>query len=169
MKTRNYHLKLSTGSVDRLIRNLEKYKADMLKKVDELIDVMCENGETFAIRYLSHIDTGLTLGSIMSYRDGNRGIIQVGGHAIWIEFGTGTTYNKGEDGVHDNKYELGLSPWGQYGKGQGNADLHPNGWAYQTDDGSWRMTKGIPMNPFMAQTAMELERYFRTEVKKVWK
>ena len=168
MRTRTYKAKLSTGSISRLIRNLENYKGTIDSRVSELIDLMCEHGETFAIRFLSHIDTGLTLGSILSYRDGNRGIIQAGGHAIWIEFGTGTTYNTGGDEAHPDRASLGISDWGTYGKGYGNAADYPNGWRYLGSDGKYHYTKGIPENPFMAQTALELERYFVSNAKKVW-
>jgi hypothetical protein len=106
----------------------------------------------------------------MGYRSGNMGIIEVGGNAIWIEFGTGVVANPGTDSVHSPDASASMAiirPWGTYGKGQGS---NPGGWFYydEADHGKLKHTFGIPMNPFMEQAAHRLEREFRRKAKEVF-
>lgn len=158
---------LSAHSIDSAIKYLEKYKERLEKRLYELIDRMCADGEAWAIMYLDHVDTGETQSSIIGYREGNIGIVEAGGAAVWIEFGTGVTYNEGGDEVHENRAELGISEWGTYGEGHG-AD--PNGWYYydKKDGGRRKHTYGIPMDPFMQIAANHLRDTFRTKAKEVF-
>lgn len=168
--TKTITIQLNDKSISKAIKQLEAYKKRIKLKLMELIDVMCMDGEDYACEYLTHIDTGETLGSIMGYREGNRGIIEAGGNAIWIEFGTGTLHNGGKttDPFHENRRELGISDWGTYGKGQGNGDEYPNGWFYYKD-GAWHRTEGITEEPFMANTAERLREEFKKTAQKVFK
>lgn len=158
---------LNSRGIDKAIKQLQAEKKRIQLKLWELIDVMCMDGEDYACEYMTHIDTGETLGSIMGYREGNRGIITAGGAAVWIEFGTGVYSNGGKSGgdpFHPNRSELGISDWGTYGKGQGS---NPNGWWY-FKGGEWHHTMGIAEEPFMANTAERLQEEFRTTAQKVF-
>ena len=165
MKTTTIKFSLTNKGVDKAIRQLEEYKKRIIKRLQTLLDVMCMDGEDYACQYLTHIDTGETHDSIMGYREGNRGIIEVGGNAIWIEFGTGTTKNVMGDPFHENRYELGINNWGGFGMGQGD---DPNGWWYWKDN-KWNHTYGIMMQPFMHNTAMQLRETFRDNAERVFK
>lgn len=171
MRTKTIKVQLNTKSISKAIKDLEAYKKHIKLKLWELIDVMCMDGEDYACEYMTHVDTGETLGSIMGYREGDKGIITAGGAAVWIEFGTGTLSNGGKasgDPFHPDRQKLGVSDWGTYGKGQGNGDAYPNGWFYYKN-GEWHRTTGIAEEPFMANTAERLRDEFNQTVRKVFK
>ena len=158
---------LSRAGIDHTILELENEKKRIKEKLLELIEAMCKDGEHFAINAMGHIDTGLTLNSIVGYRNGNKGIVQAGGHAIWIEFGTGA---KGLESSHPSGEYLNAADW-QYCTGPtifftANGKV---GWYYPTDDGEWRFTEGIPSQHFMYDTARHLERTFKENAEKVFK
>lgn len=151
-------------SIDKAIEELEKEKKEIEKRVQKLIDAMCQEGEYTAKLLLTHIDTGETYSSIMGYRDGEKGIISVGGNAIWIEFGTGVIYN-GPGINHPDGFESGLIVGhGEYGKGQG---ANPKGWFY-LKGGKRYHTKGIPTEPFMYETALWLQDNFKRMANEVF-
>lgn len=167
MANKTITINVSVNSIDKAIKELEVYKTRIEQRLNQLIDRMCADGASYAILNLTHIDTGATQSSIIGYRSGNMGIIEVGGNAIWIEFGTGVLGNRGSDNVHQDRGLLGISEWGTYGKGQGS---NPGGWFYydEADHGKLKHTFGIPMNPFMEQAAHRLEREFRRKAKEVF-
>ena len=164
MKTKTIKVQLSPSSIDRAIKELEAYKKRIKLKLMELIDVMCMDGEDYACSYLTHVDTGETLQSIMGYREGNHGIIEAGGAAVWIEFGTGVAFNV-VDYAHPTREDLGISDWGEYGKGKG---ANPNGWYYYGKDNKLHFTQGIPSEPFMQYAADKLIEEFRATAVKVF-
>ena len=157
-------LELSVESIDRAIKEIEKRRAEIPKLVEKLIDKMLVVGEDYAINTVGHVDTGETLSSIMGYREGNRGVIVAGGAAVWLEFGTGVTKNMQQE--HPKAQELGMRPWGTYGKGQGG---DPDGWWYPGDDGRYHHTYGIQANMFMYRTAKYLQDMFETLGKEVFR
>ena len=166
MKTTTIELALSAKGINKAIKQLEAYKKRIQKRLEQLIEVMCEQGETYAINSLGHIDTGLTLSTIFSYREGNRGVISAGGHAIWIEFGTGA---KGLESSHPSGDWLNTADW-NYCVGEtifftANGKV---GWYFPDDDGTWKFTEGIESQHFMYDAAMNLMRTFRTNAQKVF-
>ena len=163
MKTTTINLKLNTRSLDAAIRKLEAYQKHIENRVKALIEVMCLDGEEYAKAYLLHWGTGMTYGSIIGYREGNRGIIEAGENAIWIEFGTGVTKNIFGDPFHE-RGKLGVYTFGGYGMGHG-AD--PYGWWYWKDN-KWNHTYGIQMQPFMHNAAMKLKEDFEQTSKRVF-
>lgn len=149
------------------------YEKTLKGKVEELIRVMCRNGEDYAINGVGHIDTGETLSSIKAYRLGNVGVIIAGGQALWIEFGTGVVANAG-NAPHPKATELGMMPWGTYvapypvnktGEPHG-AD--PNGWWYYDDAGKLKHTYGIRGNKFFYNTAQMLRRSYPDMAKEIF-
>ncbi len=163
MSTKSITISYSDSGLDAAVAWLEGYSKRLEKNVTELINKMLNEGETYAANSLGHIDTGETLSTIMGYREGNTGILMVGGNAVWIEFGTGCTYNTGAS--HPKLSELNMSVWGTYGEGHG-AD--PNGWYYPGDDGTWHHTYGIPMNKFFYNTAQMLRKEYKRMAQEVF-
>lgn len=155
----------SQAGLERAADWLEDYVKSLKDKASELLNAMLKEGEMTAKLYLEHIDTGQTLNSIMGYRNGNKGVIVVGGNAIWIEFGTGVVANEG-NAPHPKAAELNMSPWGTYGYGLGAS---PDGWYYKRADGQVRHTYGIPSNPFMYETAKMLRRQCPRMAREVFK
>ena len=163
---------LNKQSIDKAIRQLRAYKKRIEKRTDELISVMCQEGERYARVALTHIDTGDTLNSIIGYRDGDKGIIQAGGHAIWIEFGTGV---KGKQSPHPSSDWLGKQNW-QYAVGK-FIRKRPNGligWYYPTDEFDengnpiYAFTQGLESNHFLFDACVKLEMNFKENAKKVF-
>lgn len=147
-------IQLSEESIKAAIKELNKYKRELDKKVNALIELMLKHGEDYAINQVGHVDTGETLSSIHGYRDGNKGVVVAGGNAIWLEFGTGVRHNGAQgSSPHPVGAELGMTI-GDYGQGKG---ANPNGWWYYDGD-KVKHTYGIPANMFMWHTARELER-----------
>ena len=146
---------LSVDSINNAINQLNTYKQRLNERVNILLDIMAQEGETFALLHLNdfnfdnnpeHSET-----TVMSYREGNKGIIVAGGNAMWVEFGTGVLHNTTK---HPKADELGMSPWGTYGKGKG-ASL--TGWWYWDDARNMPIhTEGITANMFMYNTAKYL-------------
>ena len=176
MQTKTIRITVSRSGINKAIRELEKYKKRLTIKLWELIDTMCMDGEDYACEYMTHVDTGETLGSIIGYRQGNIGIIEAGGAAIWIEFGTGLTHNSGTDHFHPNRKELGISDWGTYidpdprkNRSQRAHGGDSGGWYYYgLDDGKLHHTEGMPEEPFMANTAERLVDEFKKTAAKVF-
>ena len=144
---------------------LTGYKSRLIKQAEALLGQMLQEGEQYAINSLGHIDTGETLSTIAAYREGNHGILLVGGNAIWLEFGTGVFFN-GEGYNHPKAEELGMSAHGTYGFGFGS---NPNGWWYIGDDGESHHTQGIEANMFFYNTAQMLRREYKRMAKEIFK
>lgn len=149
----------------RLQEFLDDYKRYLNESVNLLLESMLDVGELWAINDLGHIDTGETLTTIAAYRNGNKGVIVAGGAAIWIEFGTGVVRNA-DNAPHPKAAELGMSPWGTFGKGFGS---NPNGWWYLGDDGKAHHTYGIRGNKFLYNTAQYLAKACPEMAKEIFK
>lgn len=161
----NYEIKLINE--EQVIQDLKDKAKETTKRVRELLKVMLKLGEEYAIQYVGHVDTGDTLNSITSYRNGNKGFIVAGGAAIWLEFGTGVSKNAGN--VHPPIVDspVPIYEHGTYGKGQGS---NPDGWWYiSPKDGKPHKTKGIRGNQFMYRTYQELMKEYPNLVKEVMK
>lgn len=146
---------------------LMKWKTKILRNAEKLLDKMLKEGEQYAfLGAAAHIYTGVTIDTIMSYREGNHGVLLVGGNAIWVEFGTGVIANDYEPYPHEKAEELGMNAIGTYGKGHGS---DPNGWWYQGDDGEYHHTYGIPSDPFFYNTAKMLRKEYARMAKEIFK
>lgn len=152
------------------------YKEKMLKNIDTLLAKMLNEGEQYALNELGHVDTGETLSTIAAYREGNHGILLVGGNAIWIEFGTGVFFN-GEGYPHPKAQELGMNAIGTYiapyplnKSGEPHGD-NPNGWWYEDPPGSgeYKHTQGIEANMFFYRTGQMLRDKYAEWAKEIFK
>lgn len=152
-------------SLEKAADYLNRYADKLDKQSANIVAAMLQSGEEEAADNLGHVDTGETLSTLASYQNGNEGTIQIGGNAIWIEFGTGMVANQGQD-EHPMKEALGLSPWGTYGEGHGSDE---DGWFYPGDDGYYHHTYGIPANYFFYNTAQMLRRQYAKIAKEVFK
>lgn len=169
MRTTTIRIKLDAAGIDRAISQLEEYKRHIQRSVSRLLDSMCKEGEWWAVNSLGHIDTGETLSTIAAYREGNRGLIEAAGHAIWIEFGTGP---KGLGSPHPSGEWLNEADW-QYCSGPTiRFENGAVGWYYPADeddpDTEWIWTQGIPAQHFMYDTAQHLQSTFRRQAQKAF-
>lgn len=158
------NLSLTEESIDKAIADLQKFEQHIKDRTTELIAFMTTYGEEVAYNYISHVDTGETVSSVIGYREGNKGLIMAGGNAVWLEFGTGVARN-GDTPEHPARSRLGISPIGTYGKGNGS---NPDGWYYKDESGKWRHTKGIKADMFMYKTAEEIKKRYIQWAKQIF-
>lgn len=127
---------MKTKGLDKLIYGLERFKKNLDGRVTrKLLEKVKEFGVDYAKRNVANIATGETEDSIHGEIEGNSVIIEAGGQAVWLEFGTGITYNPNP---YPAELPDGIVEHGTYGKGKGS---NKNGW-YYTTDGTWGATTG---------------------------
>lgn len=152
--------------IDHCYELINDIRKGVKKNMRDFMKEVALYGAEQAANYLSHVDTGETLGSITySYGD-HTASVYAGGNAIWIEFGTGVTNS-------DYPYPLpeGIVPHGEYGKKHG---ANPDGWwypdeiaksesgnGYESQGATWHHTYGIEPNPFMQQALNDMIEYVR--------
>ena len=144
---------LDLGSVERAIREVEQYKADLVKAIEELVRKLTEEGREIAVLNvlrLGAFDTGELADNMRGYFSPS---IQTGFiytdvfHAVFVEFGTGVVGQRG--------YQ---HPWmGEYGWAHDINSHGDKGWKYISDrDGEWHWTKGQASRPFMLNTFQQI-------------
>lgn len=143
------NMKLSTRSIEQAIRNVERFKQDVIRKVHQLVQMLVDYGVEYAkstVIEMGAYFSGELESSIEGYYSPalGAGFITAGAeYACYIEFGTGI-------------------------KGKGKPHPAPQGWKYDMNnhgekgwfyfkDGEWHWTKGMESRPFMYETAKELE------------
>ena len=151
MLVRKISFGLSVKEINRAIREVEKYKAELNAKVSMLIEALTDYGVEIAkvqVRQLRAWYTGELESSISGYFSPSTGvgIIKAGApYAVYVEFGTGIV---GSGSPHP-------APAGwQYDV---NAHGESGWWYYNDRDGKMHWTKGMPSRPFMYNTAKQLE------------
>ena len=158
--------------MNRLINGLKKLQKTLDGRArTKLLEQLKEFGVEYAKAHVVNIDTGATIESIHGEVEGSTLTITAGANAIWLEFGTGITYNQGG---YPGELPEGVSEIGTFGMGHGS---DPGGWVYptdnpeqhgvlrdkngqprQTEDGMYLAhTYGIPSNHFMWDTATAIE------------
>lgn len=159
-------------TLDKLINGLERFQRSLDNRIThKLLDKLGEFGVEYAKSQVVNIDTGATRDSIEYHIEGNKLIIEAGGNAVWLEFGTGVARNPSP---YPGELPDGIVGHGEYGKGNG---ANPNGWYYPTDNPNlavfdketgeyWQLpdstflahTMGIEANMFMYKTSLEIEK-----------
>jgi len=153
---------------------LNKYADKLEKRSADILKALLNEGEVEARKGLEdHIDTGVTIASVGSERKGLEGTVSVfGNNGIWLEFGTGTTYNSTP---HPKAAELGMSAYGTYiwpfqeSSPQRPHGADPGGWWYRGDDGETHHTYGIKATYFFTNTAKMLRRQYAKIAKGAYK
>lgn len=144
---------LDLSSVERAIREVEQYKADLVKAVEELVRKLTEEGREIAVLNVLRLmafDTGELADNMRGFFSPS---LQAGfiytdvPHALFVEFGTGI---KGKNGLQH--------PWkNEYGW---EHDVHHHGdkgWIYYNDrEGRCFWTKGQASRPFMLNTFQQI-------------
>lgn len=143
---------LDEKDIDRAIKEVAKFKREFLKKCEQLVEALTDEGVKIAKLQVAQLDavyTGELMNSIEGYYSPtyNVGIIKAGAYyAAYVEFGTGVV---GGQSPHPNP-----DGWQYDVNNHGDA-----GWVYYNDDvGGFRWTKGFKSRPFMYNTARELEK-----------
>lgn len=143
---------LSVKEINRAIREVEKYKAELNSKISLLIEALTDYGVEIAkvqVRQLGAWYTGELESSISGYFSPSTGvgIIKAGApYAVYVEFGTGVV-GAGSPHPAPTGWRYDVNAHGE------------DGWWYFNDrDGKMHWTKGMQSRPFMYNTARELEQ-----------
>ena len=162
---------LSTNSIQRLIRNLEKYRDGLFDKANLLAKTLAEKGVQIAGAQIVDLDavfTGELLKSVRMEEQINNvfAIVTDSDHACFVEFGTG---QKGMDSPYPYPLPEGVS-W-DYAVGKTIRQNPVTGnyyWFYPGLDGKWHYTEGMPARPFMYNTSLELQKIIVDVAKEVF-
>lgn len=156
-------IKCTLDTIDQAIRELERYKADFLKKVEIYRKRIAEEianlaSQKFGSATMEHTVKGATRKPDVNVSVDDRGSITVvvadGEDAVWCEFGAGVYYN-GSVGSSPNPYgnDLGFTI-GSYGKGYGKGKA----WGYYDESGELVITRGTPASMPMYNSAKEVTK-----------
>lgn len=162
--SKNYTVNiLSTNSIQRLIRQLEKYRDGLFDKANLLARRLAEEGVMIAGAQIVDLDavfTGELLKSVRMEEQINNvfAIVTDSEHACFVEFGTG---QRGMDSPYPFPLPEGVS-WKYINPYSGKIRHNPvTGnyyWFYPGLDGKWHYTEGMPARPFMYNTSLELQK-----------
>lgn len=141
---------LSATEINRAIRELERYKQDLIRKTELLRQRVAErladeaaNGFAGAIvDDLLQKSGGPRLAEVnvsVEEKGDVSLVIASGEDAVWVEFGAGVHHNgSAGSSLHPKGAELGFTIGG-YGKGNGKKEI----WGYY-EDGALKLTHGTP-------------------------
>lgn len=162
---------LSTNSIQRLIKQLERYRDGLFDKANLLAKTLAEKGVQIAGAQIVDMDALFTwelLKSVRMEEEINNvfAIITDSDHACFVEFGTG---QRGEDSPYPFPLPEGVS-W-TYHEGETIKQNPVTGryyWFYPGKDGKWHYTEGMPARPFMYNTSLELQKIIVDVAKEVF-
>lgn len=159
----NIELSLDTKSINKAIKELEKYKRDLENKARLVVEKLAFLGATNASLGYSRAITDTNDVEVTAewINDTTMQVRASGRELLFIEFGTGITYGYG----HPEATQMGYGP-GTYPSDKGNWD-NPNGWWYSRN-GVPKHTYGNPPNPVMYDTKKLLEREAERIVREVF-
>ena len=169
---KNIKVRLDTKNITKAIRELRKYKKDIQRKTQRLVQKLTDYGAEVA--RIKIVNMGAVYsGELLSGVDGyfspllNAGFVRVtNDHVAFVEFGTGVV---GKNSPHKNGEYLSKAAW-QYATGPKIITTKDGkvGWIYPTKDGGFRFTEGMKARPFMYETALQLQRKFPQIAKEVF-
>lgn len=143
------------SSIASAVRQVEKFREDVLKCCDETLNKLADMGVEFAqsrVVAMKAFDTGILHDTIHAEHvsQGQRisKVIADAPYAAYVEYGTGVM---GKNQPHS---EAGSAGWAYDVNGHGEAGWYYYDWGY----GVWNWTKGMPARPYMYQTKLYLEQ-----------
>lgn len=152
-------VKLNPNSVEKAIKELQDYKAEIKRRVKLLIEMLVDRGADIARAKVIEYDAynyGNLYNSISGVITEERGLIQVDSeYALFVEFGTGPIGSQNpHPGGENVTYKS--EPW--YTKADGKPMDLLYGWTpTELEDGTViYKTYGQKSKPFMWNTAQEL-------------
>lgn len=151
---------LDPNSIDKAIREIQQYKAEIVRKTELLRErvatlIAWKAAQGFSSSIVTDLINGeMRNGSVdvqVDERGGISVIIAIGDDAAFIEFGAGVYYN-GSVGSspHPKGAELGMTI-GSYGKGHGAKNV----WGFY-EDGELKLTHGTPASMPMYNAMKEV-------------
>lgn len=161
-------VKLEPHSIANAIKEIEKHKADLERRVRLLLKRLTDEGVKIAkAKVVEHgiiHDTNLT-NSINGFVMGDTGFIRVDDeYAVFFEFGTGP---KGASSPHPLGGSYKTEGWYTQADGKPMDELY--GWKPLGDgENVYFFTEGQKAKPFMYETALQLRDEFPAILKEVF-
>lgn len=123
-------VELSTESINKAIKEVQEYKAWVLRKESELRTKLAERGaEVARIQFAGAKYDGVNDVTVRVDSTGSVAVIYAEGSAVaFIEFGSGARYGYGHPYADTHGLGPGTYSDGPEGKGHWN---NPNGWYYE--------------------------------------
>ena len=147
---------LSVKGINQAIRELDKFRDELTRKCNELIQQLTDYGNEFAkmeVLRLGAFDTGELADRIQGFFDASSrvGFLRADcWYAVYVEFGTGVV---GAGNSHPEPAAGWIYDVNHHGE---------TGWVYFNErEGKVMRTKGQPSHPFMYNTFRELQQKAR--------
>jgi hypothetical protein len=157
-------IELSAESIRKVKEQIEEYAASLPAKSDECCRRLGEIGMGAALKYVK-IDTSELAGGISVQRIGNADylVVSVGGHAAFVEFGTGVVGAGTYEGElpADWDYDLRETP-------EAHDPNDPTAWYYYDEDGIRHKTRGQKAASYMAKSSEEMRQKVLEIAKEVY-
>ena len=125
-------MSLDTESINKAIKEIEKFKKEFLKKTERFVQGLAEIGlQEASVRFTTAMYDGINDSDVRLDEIPNGYAIVAEGSAVaFIEFGTGVYHNTGEP--YPNPRSDGIVGIGEYGKGRGKRQA----WYYKGEPGT---------------------------------
>lgn len=163
-------VELNKKSIDKAIKDIEKYTKSIDDKIKQLLTSLAEIGiDTAKVTYsqgiVLHQNDLPKVQESPIWVDDNHLQIQASGESIlFIEFGAGIYYNTPVGtSPHPKGAELGYTIGG-YGKGKGAK----KGWYYPIGNDSYQFTHGTPSVPAMYEASKVMRQQITEKAKEIF-
>lgn len=155
---------LSADSIRKAKEQIEEYAASLPSMSEEFCRRLGEIGLDTALTHVK-IDTNALAAGISVQRIGEADylVVSVGGHAAFVEFGTGVVGAGTYEGElpADWDYDLRETP-------EAHDPDDPTAWYYYDDDGTLHKTRGQKAASYMAKSAEEMRQKVLEIAKEVY-
>ena len=165
-------LSLNTKDINRAIKELEKYKQELLRKERRLLEELSILGfHEATVRFATAIYDGVNDVTVDLDEVGKGFVIKADGEAVaFIEFGSGVYHNSSEP--YPNPRPEGIVGIGEYGQGKGKRKA----WYYKGEPGTNGeinskgvvKTRGNPAAMPMWYASEEMKKSILKIAKEVW-
>ena len=145
---------LSTKEINRAIKEVEKYKQELIRKEKLLLEKLSYLGvKEASVRFTTAMYDGVNDSNVsLEQTPTGYSIVASGTAVAFIEFGTGVYHNPGEP--YPNPRPEGIVGIGEYGKGHGKR----RAWGYKDESGELVITRGNPAVMPMWYATEEMRR-----------
>lgn len=167
---------LSQKSIQKAIKQIEKYKSDINRKCEEYVDRLAKIGEQVAIQAINESPIGNQITLSIDREPSKMGckavLIATGKvHVVKdrdpfytvlaVEFGAGIHYNpEPNPKANDMGYGVGTYP--------GQIHAFEDGWYYLGEDNKWHYSKGIKSTMPIYKASMEIISQYEKIFKEVF-
>ena len=156
---------LSTKSINKALKEIEKYKTELLNKEKRLLQELSYIGiKEASVRFTTAMYDGANDSTVTLEPIANGYSIVAEGKAVaFIEFGAGVYHNPGEP--YPNPRPSGIVGIGEYGKGKGKQKA----WGFKDDSGELIITRGTPATMPMWYATEEMKNSILKIAREVFK